>query len=266
MAIATVDDIAAALAVAQRQNYLKNIGAAKAVGAFQSAWRAAGKPGAAAAPPAYTAGAGYTCDRATVGALGQANGAVKNWLAAMSALGSQMGTLILYDRLWQCSGIPFGAGTYAITTPGNLPTRITDAGVGCELWVENDVAAGAASGTLTATYVEPGAATGHTGVIGAVVSAPVAGQMQPVPLQAGDTGIKQLTNVITSATWTGGSFGMTIAKRIAEVPIGIIGGGNVLDWAMSLNEIPADACLAFALLANVTTAATVLGTIKIIDK
>lgn len=265
MAIATVDDIAAALAVAQNVNFIKTLGAAKAAGAFQSGWRAAGKPGAAASPPAYTAGSGYTCDRATVGALGQANGSVQNWLARITAAATLPGSLIIADRLWQCAGLAFGAATYTITTPGTLPARITDSGVGCELWLENDVAAGAASGTVTASYKDTAAAT-HSGVLGAVVSAPVAGQMQPVPLAAGDTGISQLVSLTNSATWTSGTWGATILKRYAEIPIiapGVIGSA---DWAACLRAIPADACLMLIYQASTTTAATLVGTASIIDK
>lgn len=265
MTIATVDDIASGLASRQRKPYLKVFGAAKAAGAFQSGWRAAGTPGAASSPPAYTAGSGYTCDRSTAGALGQSNAAVANWVARMSAIPSQIGTLILYDRLWQCSGMGFLNSTYAVTTPGSLPARITDSGVGCELWIEQDVAAGAASGTLTANYLNTAGAS-KSGVIAAVVSAPVAGQMQPVPLQVGDLGISQLTSVVNSATWTSGSWGMSILKRIAEIPVGQIGVGVVADWAAILSAVPADACLMFAWMANVTTAPTILGTIDLIDK
>lgn len=266
MAISTVDDIASGLSAAQRRSFLKVLTAPKAAGAFQGSWLGTGFPGAGTAPPAYTAGSGYTCSSATTGALQYTNASVQNWLARFSALGTVRGSWILVDRLWNCSGMGFAASTYAVTTPGALPARITDNGIGCELWCEQNVAAGAASGTLTATYVEPGAATGHTGVIAAVVSAPVIGQMQPVPLQAGDTGIKQLTNVITSATWTSGSFGMTIVKRIAEIPVNVIGTGTVLDWAGCLQAIPADACLQWIWLAETTTAPTVTGTVAIIDK
>jgi hypothetical protein len=265
VSIATVDDIATALASAQRIPFMKAITAPKAAGAFQSSWLAAGMPGAGAAPPAYTAGSGYTCDRTTTGAWPYTNGAVQNWLARINAACSQPGVVVLADRLWSCSGMGFAASTYSVTTPGSLPARITDNGVGCELWVEQFVAAGSASGTLTANYLNTAGAS-KSGVISAVVSAPVAGQMQQVPLQAGDTGIKQLTSVVNSATWTSGSWGMTILKRIAQIPIGVGGSGNTQDWAACLAAIPADACLFAFLLAQNTTAPNLTGIADVIDK
>ena len=266
MAISTVDDIVSGLASKQTQRILKNITAPKGAGAYQSAWLATGIPGAGAASPVYTAGSGYACDKSTTGAIAYTNGAVQNWLAKLSMLCSLVGTLIIADRLWSCSGMGFAASTYTVTTPGNLPARITDSGVGCELWVEQFVVAGSASGTLTCNYQNTTPAA-KQGVIAAVVSAPVAGQMQPVPLQAGDLGISQLTSVVNSATWTSGSWGMTILKRLAEVEIIGANIGKTLDWALlGLPKIPSDACLMLIYLANAASAAVALGRLEIIDK
>jgi hypothetical protein len=264
MAIITVDDIAAGLSVGQRIRFIKNITAPKAAGAFQSAWLATGKPPAGGTPPAYTAGSGYTCDRTALGALGQVNGAVQNWLARLQASITQLGTLFIADRLWHCSGMGFAASTYTVTTPGNLPARITDAGLGCELWVEQNVVAGAASGTLTCSYKDSAAAT-VAGVIAAVVSAPVVGQMQFVSM-ANNLGISQLISVTNSATWTSGSWGMTILKPLVQIESPIIGIGKTLDWSSILDKVFADACLFFYFLANGTTAPVAIGTISIIDK
>lgn len=160
----------------------------------------------------------------------------------------------------------FASGTYTVTTPGALPARITDNGVGCELWVENFVAAGAASGTLVANYLNT-AGNAKSGTIAAVTSSPVAGQLQPVPLQVGDLGIKQLTDVVTDATWTSGTFGMTILRRILEIPVQSTTVGNLVwDWAsMGLPQIPADACLQWFAMSNGTSATNLTGRLEIID-
>ena len=266
MTISTVDDIAAGLAVSQKIRVLKNITACKAVGSVESSWLAVGYPGAGAAPPAYTAGSGYTCSSATAGAIPYSNAAVKNYLAKLFASSAIAGTLRIYDRLWSCGGMGFAASTYTVTTPGSLPARITDNGLGCELWVEQFVAAGAASGTLTANYVEPGGGA-RAGVIPAVVSAPLIGQLQAVPRQVGSIGIQQLTSMVTSATWTSGSFGATICKHIASIEIPLAGIGKTLDWAaLGLPEIPNDACLFLMWQGGATTATQVQTTPDIIDK
>lgn len=265
MAIATVDDIAAGLASAQHRSIVKNLTAPKAAGAFQSGWLATGLPAAGAAPAAYNAGSGYTADKSTTGAIALVNGAVANYLAKLSLASSQQGTIILADRLWSCSGMGFAAATYTVTTPGSLPARITDNGASAELWVEQFAAAGAASGTLVANYVDSAAAN-VSGTIAAVVSAPVIGQMQPVPM-ANNLGIKSLTSVVTNATWTSGTFGMTILQRIAEIPIVVSNVGFTIDWAaLALPRILSDACLMVFFLANGTTAPVLIGSADIIDK
>lgn len=266
MTISTVDDIAAGLAVSQHIRILKNVTACKAVGSFESSWLSVGYPGAGSAPPAYTAGSGYTCDGAKAGAIPYVNGAVKNYLAKLFAASPIAGTLRIYDRLWSCGGMGFAAGTYTVTTPGSLPARITDNGAGCELWVEQFVAAGAASGTLTANYVEPGGGA-RSGILPAVVSAPLIGQMQPVPRQVGSIGIQQLTSIVTSATWTSGSFGATICKHVASVTIPLAGIGKTLDWAgLGLPDMVDDMCLFFIWQGGATTATQVQATLDVIDK
>lgn len=267
MSITTVDDIAAGLANSQSVDFLKVLTAAKAAGSFQSAWMAAGNPGAGSASPAYTAGTGYQCSSATPGAMRCNNGTVQNWLARFAASCSQPGTILLYDRLWSCSGMGFAAGTYTITTPGSLPARITDNGVDVEAWIEQFVVAGAASGTLTLNYTNANTGAAKAGVISAVVSAPVAGQLQPIPVVAGDTGVRAPVSVVTSATWTSGSFGLTLMKPLARIPVIAVGLGMSLDWAATgLAKIPADACIMAVYLAQNTTAATIIGTMDIIDK
>jgi hypothetical protein len=266
MAITSPDDIVSGLASGQKINVLKNFTALKAAGAFESAWLAPGYPGSGSASPAYTAGSGYTANKDTAGAMRLTNGSIKLYLGQLALSSSVVGNLIIYDRLWHCSGMGYAAGTYTVTTPGALPARITDSGIGCELWVEQFVVAGAASGTLTANYQNTTPAA-KQGVIAAVVSAPVVGQMQPVPLAVGDLGISQLTSVVTSATWTSGSFGMVILKRIATIGFVAPTVPAILDWAqLGLPSIPNDACIGIMFQGAATTAPVVTGQLNIIDK
>ena len=267
MTISTVDYIAAGLAASQTRWFLKNITVPKAIGSYQSSWLGVGFPGAGATPPAYTAGSGYAATKDTTGAIAYSNGAVKNWLAKWFATSTISGTAILVDRLWACSGMGYAAGTYTVTTPGSLPARITDNGLGCQLWVEqNNAAAGAASGTLTANYKNP-ADGAEAGIIPAVVSAPVIGQAQTVPLATGATGVRSLVSVVTSATWTSGTFGMMIVKPLAAISLPLAGVGNTLGWAtLGLPDIPSDACLAVIWQGGAATANQLMGRLEIIDK
>jgi hypothetical protein len=266
MAISTIDDIASGLAVGQSRWALKNITVPKAIGSYQSSWLGVGFPGAGNIPPVYTAGSGYNCDDATVGAIPYTNASVKNWLAKWFATSTIAGTLILVDRLWSCSGMGFTNATYTVTSPGTLPARITDNGLGCQIWVEQFVAAGAASGTLTINYKNP-ADGAEAGIIPAVVSAPLIGQMQPVPMATGATGVRSIVSAVNSATWTSGSWGVTIVKPIAAISLPLAGIGNTLDWAtLGLPDILPDACLSFIWQGGAATANQVMTRFEIIDK
>jgi len=266
MTISTIDDIAAGLAVGQFRWVLKNITVPKAIGSYQSSWLGVGFPGAGSASPAYTAGSGYTCSSATTGTIPYTNASIKNYLAKWFASSTIAGTLILVDRLWSCSGMGYAASTYTVTTPGSLPARITDNGLGCQIWVEQFAAAGAASGTLTINYKNP-ADGAEAGIIPAVVSAPVIGQMQPVPLATGATGVRSIVSAVNSATWTSGSWGVTIVKPLAAICIPLAGIGNTLDWAtLGLPDIPDDACLSFIWQGGAATANQVISRMEIIDK
>lgn len=266
MAITTMDDLVAALAIDQFRAVLKNITVPKAVGSSQSSWLSVGFPGAGATSPAYTAGSGYTCSSATTGAITYVNGAVKNWLAQLFATSTIAGTLFIYDRLWSCSGMGYAATTYTVTTPGALPERITDYGVDCQIWVEQFAAAGAASGTLTVNYKNP-ADGAEAGIIPAVVASPVIGQMQPVPLQAGATGVRSIVSVVNSATWASGSWGMSIVKPVCQIEIPLAGIGKTLDWAaLGLPALVDDMCLFFIWQGGAATACQVQARLRIIDK
>jgi hypothetical protein len=160
----------------------------------------------------------------------------------------------------------YAAGTYTVTNPGDLPLRIEDYGIDCELWIEQYEAAGAASGTLLANYMNP-SNVAEVGVIPAVVSAPVIGQVQPIPLDAGATGVRQLVSVVTDATWTSGTFGMSIVKRIATIEVPYPGCGKTLDWAaLGLPMLLDNACLALYWMGAAAEASQVLGQLSIIDK
>jgi hypothetical protein len=241
---------------------LKAGSAAKAAGNPQSFWLSA--PSAGVAPPLYTAGSGYTCSRSTTGALPYANAAIgSNRIAQAIAGAGTAATLTLYDRLWSCSGMGFAAATYTVTTPGSLPARVTDNGAGCEVFIENFVACGAASGTITINYVNA-AGSNVAAVIPAAVSAPVAGQLQRFPI---NDGIRSVTSIVTSATWTSGTFGVTIGRRLLDIPVQL---ANViaapLDWRQTaLAVIPADACLWLASMPTATTALTTQGRIYLVD-
>jgi hypothetical protein len=268
MAITSPDDIAAGLAAAQSMDFLKTLTAPKAAGAFQSGWMAPGNPGAGVAPPLYSAGTGYTMSAATAGAIRYANGSIQNWLARLALACSQPGTIIIYDRLWSCSfaAQTVAATTLTVTTPGSLPARITDFGVDVEAWLESYTVGGASAGTLTLNYLNSNTGAAKAGVI-TPVTAPVTGQIQPIPVVAGDTGVRSIVSIVNSATMTSGTYGITLMKPVTRMSVIVAGGGDTYDWSKTgLAKLPSDACLFAIFFAANTTAPVVIGTMDVIDK
>lgn len=267
MAITSLDDVAAAISVAQRRPFFKSFSAPKAAGSWESGWLASGFPTAGSAPPVYTSGSGYTSSAATVGALSYTNPSVQNWLAQFIGCSTQSGTLILMDRLWSCSGMGFASATYTVTTPGSLPARVTDNGASAELWIENFVATGATTAvTLTANYLDStgSAQTGSTPIF---QSGAVAGQMQYVQLASGNNGIKQLTSAVINGTLTSGTFGMTILKRYLSIAATATALGYIFDFTtVPLLQLPSNACLMFLACVGSANGVTIVGSMDIIDK
>lgn len=268
MAIDTIDKVVAALAASPaRFNLYKASATSEGAGLFHSLWKLGGSPVAGASPPAYSAGSGYVPTDTTTGSLVFTNptgGAKTNLLRA--ALGSSVvGTLILYDRLWACSGFSTTTTTAQnVTTPGSL-TRPDPNGVGAELFFEVYAAPGATTATWTISYTNSAGTSGRTATYTHPANAESIGQMMPVLLQAGDTGVQSVQSLTCSvSSGTGGDVGITILRRIAEIPMPVANVVQPLDFAaLGMPEIPDDACIGMMVLCSTTTTGNVLGSIKL---
>ena len=259
MAIVSLDQLLAA------SNQLKSFGkvsmTAKAAGTFQSLWQAAGLPAAGAAP---TSAAGAAPTSATVGAIPFVNPA--SGLSYLSKIGNSqqtIGTLILYDRLVHTATLN---GTLATAqTVNSTPLTRYTTGEDVELFLEVYAATGATASNVTISYTNSAGVAGRTTPAIAMQVTPVAGQMLPIPLQAGDTGIRSVQSVTLSAsTATAGNFGITLVKRIAEIPITVAGTGVVLDpFALGFPQIENNACLSMMVVTSTTSTGFVTGTINI---
>jgi hypothetical protein len=256
MAITTVDGLIAGM-VAPRQ-FLKASATTEGAGTWHSLFLLAGTPGAGSTPPAYTAGSGYTCDNSTAGALSFVNpgGGLETVLARFAVAGAAVGSLILYDRLWTCSGLTTAAAaTLNITTPGTIPARDSNgatAGLGVELWGEVYTAPGATAATWTVSYTNQSGTSGRTATYSHPANAETVGQMFPFTLQAGDTGVGAVASFTTSiSSGTAGSIGITLLRRLATIPITTANVGATLDAvACGAPQIFDSSCLCFMVMAG----------------
>lgn len=205
-----------------------------------------------------TSGTGRKTVRTTAGALKQENAAggdqlhLTTWTGQATAVSS----LMLVDRLWDMTYNHATATSTAVDS-ANRPDRYQTSVLAPGNFISGEIttALSATAHTLTVTYVDDAgntaeAATAYAAPVSAVAgrSPTVAGQWF-VPLNAGDTGARYLTNVdqstITSVT---GVTTWWVAHPIAMMPFPVANVPFVMDGinsAFNLQRIYDDACLAF---------------------
>lgn len=260
MAITTMDGLVAALP-GQLLAFTK-ASVTSVAGAWASLWAAAGQPGAGSLSIGNTT-TGVIPTDATTGAFPFTNPVSGNsYLARAQAASSSVGTLILYDRLWHGGSYSSVNGTISSSTTTAIDRGST--GAGAELWAEINGALSATATTITVTYVNQDGTGSRTATVTLPASA-IASRMFPFALQAGDTGIRQITNIAGSAAPTG-TFNLVILRREAEIPIALAGVAGGFDFAqLGLPQIINDACLAMMMHTNGTGTGTLSGSAQLVQ-
>lgn len=239
--------------------------AATVAGRITSLWQYDGSPGPGAAPTTWA-----NPDETTNGGLKQTNpgGGRQKWLLGATAAPLAAGTLILYDRLGHIGNLS-GTTTTAQTFTGTV-TRYTD-GVGNQIWAEIYTQIGATATTFTCSYTDQDGNSGQTTAATAIGGTGLreVQRIIPVPLASGDTGVRSVENAdLVATTGTAGAWGITIAHPLLVLPVGVLGVGTIRDLIAGLpgiQEIVPGACLAWAWLANGTTAPQIFGSVHTIE-
>lgn len=252
MAITSVDELITGLIAGQRHPWWKNSQTVTAL-RWVSLWKYAGVPGAGANPlPSGASGAAPSGTTAGAFPLASAGVGEDLYLAQHAWSCDEAGMLTMVDRLVHTSGL---SGTSIVTQQvQTVPlTRSTD-GKGVECWLECYTQLGATSRTATVTYTNQDGTQGRTGT-GTIPATMRVGEVAPVQLQSGDTGVRSVqTLILNASTGTAGDFGVTLLKRLADMtePVSVNGvEANAFD--LGLPEVSEQACLAFLYLANSTT-------------
>lgn len=272
MTISSLDQLVTALSAGQsRTTFQKASATAEGAGTWHSLWKVAGRPAAGATPPAAGAGSGYVPDKTTTGALrnfSNPSNPLLSYLASATVVGATVGTLIVYDRLWACSGFgTVSTSEQSVTTPGSL-TRPDANGDGVEAWGEVYTAPGATTATWTLKYKNTGgAASGRTATYTHPANAETVGQMFPFILTNGDTGISEVTSFTASvSSGTAGDIGITLLRRLAEIPITAANVGAIVNaFDMGLPQVYDDACLAFMVQCSTTSTGILQGSIGFVQ-
>lgn len=246
MAISTESALIAALP-GQQLSFLKaGGGTAKGAGSWHSMWAVAGLPGAGAAQGSVN---GAIPTDATTGAYPFVNpaGGALSYCARLACSATLQCHVLIYDRLWHNSGLSATLTSLQSITQPAL-TRWTT-GEANELWIEIYTAT-TASATVTVTYTNQ-AGTGSRTTTVVIPAATIAGQMIPVPLAAGDYGIRSVQSVQLSGSMTAGNWGLTMLNDVASFSIPNANMGVVLNaYDLGMPQIADDAALTFAVLCS----------------
>jgi hypothetical protein len=252
----------------RRFTYSK-VGVTGVIGATSTLWYEGNQPSGGAV--AAAAPGGTTCNDATVGSFPFTNptgGDTQHLTRWDGFAGVAANTLMLYDRLFAVEKTMNSTATEAVT---GVPTRYqsADTAPGNFLFIETRAALPATAHTWTVcTYTDQDGnpstlptVTGNSGGIAKRLDQPLSQWF--CPLESGDTGIRELTQMQCSALVASGSIEFVIGHPLAVLAHPIINMMWTMDGvtgAFNLERVYDDACLAFLeLLKPATTATTYTG-------
>lgn len=260
MAITSLDGVIAGAQMPQF--YIKNFSGALVAGRPFTPFYTAGIPGAAIAPTPGIAGAALT---SYPGQLPFTNpGSGNSYLARFVGMSTaQLGTMVLFDRLWHNSGISVttfpGAQTVnSVAFPARDNNGTSD-GDGVLLALEVSSTTGTGTPTITVTYTNSMGVGGKTGtnIITTNNSSPT-GTFYPISLAAGDKGVRSVQSVALSASWTSGTVHLVAYRPIAYVQCPAAGVAVAVDALTSGMPELFDGTVPFIYFVPQTTTTTVL--------
>lgn len=231
--------------------------AMKGPGFLHSLWKAAGVPPAGGTPPT-TPGASTNNE---LGSLWLADEAEDyKFLTTFEIATSQPGTVILYDRLVQVSGIVL-VGTGNKTINSAALNRYTD-GKDLEAWFEitTQYTLTTPVGSLN-SYTDE---SGNTGVGGPSFTWPTVNgnvdMLVPVPLTT--KGIRAAATLNLTSAPSAGIANFLIVKRLATIPVAASYTGTVIDFVRAFPKMPRlynGASLGLAFWPSTTSAVSISG-------
>jgi hypothetical protein len=267
--------VTALIAAPSNRSYIKAPISSEGAGTFQSLRLSAGYPTAGAAPPAFSAGAGYVPTKATLGAFPFVNAAVDGDLAVLkfSSQSSTAGTVFAADRLWHCSGFSTLVTTaQTIITPGTLPAaRNPNTALDVEPWLEIFTAPGATAATWTLTGTDALGNANRTWIYAHPANAETVGQKMPMfpggASPAAAMGCAVPTSLTCSvSSGTAGNVGLVLLRRLATASLTAANIGDVQDILRTGGPpVFNNSCVELFVLCTGTTTGTILGDLVICE-
>lgn len=269
--IQTQDQLTQAMAGQNIQGFLKAGTAQPAAGYWFSRWMNAGRPGAGAAPAVGLNG--EQVSRAFAGAVAYSNAATgkQKYLSGLELQATGTGAHVLYDRLWQNSGLVVTTTTAQPFVAVPIPARDLNGagnGHGVEPWLEVYVATGNAAAISTGasiSYTNEQGVAGRTGIITTIPLTTVAGTSIPITLQSGDQGVRSVDSVTLGTTLVSGSVGIVLRRRLASINMAVGNQGDFRGFMDIGQKLHDDMALEFLQLSISAAAQHVFGSVMTIE-
>lgn len=267
MAITTMDGVVAGLASAKNAMFLQSSTISASSNAFLNLQRASTTSFGLMAIPAVASSGGTLHTQNDAGFPKFPAPAGVRYLAGVDITALNAGTILVYDRVWSCSGFSGTVNTAQSVTGFPALTRPDVNGTGLELWVECYTATGASASNITVQYTNTDGTPGRNTISVAHPTSMPAGRMYNVNLQSGDVGVKSIQSVTLSAsTGTAGNFGVTLMRRLAVIPISVVSVTNSMDFAsVKMPVVQENAAINLIHLATSSTIGNILGNLTFID-
>lgn len=157
-------------------------------------------------------------------------GGADGYLSAIQFSNTVASRLALYDCLFSAGAYAFNANTTLAAQP-SYAARVPDADYsnGIELWLEQ-VTAGTGVQNVAVTYTNQAGTAGRTtGTI--ATAANILGRMWRLPLQAGDSGIQSIQQVVGSVA-TAGTFNIHVMRYLWSGRVQAANGGDTHDMSI----------------------------------
>ena len=227
MAISTRDGVLAGL---RPPEDIYKVGAATVAGRFYSPFYVAGRPGAAAAPSPGIGGTALTTYAGQIPWTNPSSG--NSYLARLAGACGTPGTLLLCDRLWHNSGVSVTLTTSQTVNSAAWPARDsggTTDGVNVMIGAEVSTVMGAGTPTWAMGYTNSAGTAGRSIVTAAQSATMAVGSFIPIPLAAGDVGVRSIQTWQQSATMTSGVYHLVAYRILARIGLPIANVGAEID-------------------------------------
>lgn len=270
MGFTSYNEIINALTTGSRSQYLSFMKSSitSVAGYWYRLWNATGYPGGG--PDQIPALTGSILTSAISGSLYFNDPTSPRTLHMVSfgAGGPTAGTVLLYDRLWQVSGLVLtSTAKQLIYGISGSTTRHPD-GSGSQILLEMAVATTATAANFFVNY------TNSQGVAGRIASIPLAAA-EPInrcyfmTLQSGDNGVQSIQFASSSAAKTAGSVNLVLMN--SESMVFIPFNANQFterDLVLQMANLPRvldDSCISFMVLASTTTTGVIQGRLVVAE-